>query len=410
MTALRHSRNGVAWVAVRDVFNDLLMMTCTVLALIAVLAPLLILFSLKFGLVDTLAQRLIEDVRNREIVIISSARLSWDWFDKMRARSDVEFVIPTTRTIAASFNSVQNRVARKTVRGLAMIPTQAGDPLLGTLATLIKKPEQIILSALAAEKLNVQVGHSLRGRIQRTRNNTAEAQFLLLEVVGIAEPWAESEPAAFVSLDLLIATENYRDGLAVPDFGWPGEAAVSEARKFPRFRLYARSIYDIPSLRDHLVEGSRLDVRTQAAAIESMRALDRSLSDVFTIIASVATGGFTLALGSILAANVQRKRRELSVLRLIGAPLQAIVAFPITQALIIATAGLIGSFIIFVFVSRGLNGIFEDTIRSGEAISQLRFSHVLTACLATIALTVLASFWAGAAAMRIDPAEGLADV
>lgn len=410
MNSLRHSSNGVAWVAARDVFNELLMTSCTVLALIAVLAPLLILFSLKFGLIDTLAHRLIEDVRNREIVIISSASLTWDWFAQMRTRDDVEFVIPATRTIAASFNSVQNRAARKTVRGLSMIPTQTGDPLLGPLSDLVERPNQVVLSALAAERLNVQVGQPLRARIQRTRNNSAEAQFLILEVVGIAERWAEAEPAVFVSLDLLIETENYRDGLSVREFGWPGEEPSSEAREFPRFRLYARSIYDIPVLRDHLVETSRLDVRTQASAIEAMRSLDKSLSTVFAIIATVATGGFALALGSILAANVQRKRRELSVLRLMGAPLMAIVAFPITQALIIATAGLFGSFIVFLFVSRGLNGVFEHAIRSGETISQLRFSHIVAVCSGTLVLAVLASLWAGAATTRIEPAEGLADV
>jgi len=410
MSALRHSRNGVAWVAARDVFNELLLTSCTVLALIAVLAPLLILFSLKFGLIDTLAQRLIEDVRNREIVIISSANLTADWFEKMRARDDVEFAVPTTRTIAASFNSVQHRAERKTVRGLSMIPTQTGDPLLGPLSDLIEEPEQVILSSLAAERLHVKVGQSLRARIQRTRNNSAEAQFLELEVVGIAENWAETEPAAFVSLDLLVATEDYRDGLAVSAFAWPGETPRNLIREFPRFRLYARSIYDIPGLRDHLVETERLDVRTQAAAIEAMRSLDQSLSTVFGIIATVAIGGFALALGSILAANVQRKRRELSVLRLIGAPLRAIVAFPVTQALIIATAGLVGSFIIFLLVSRGLNDIFDHAIRTGETISQLRFSHVVTACLTTIGLAVVSSLWAGSAATRIEPAEGLADV
>ncbi|MBX3489989.1 ABC transporter permease [Parvibaculum sp.] len=403
------ARHTVAWIAAKDAASELLMTSCTVLALVAVLAPLLILFSLKFGLIDTMAQRLIEDVRNREVVIISSTKLTYDWFDRMRTRDDVEFVVPNTRTIAASFNSVQNRDKRKTVRGLSMIPTAAGDPLLENLAARITEPRHIVLSSLAAERLQASVGQSLRARVQRTRDNTAEAQFIELEVVGVAAPWAETEPAAFVDLELLIATEEYRDGLAVESFGWPGRQGVADERVFPRFRLYARSIYDVPGLRDALV-AEHLDIRTQAVAIESMRSLDRSLSTVFAIIAAVACGGFVLALASILAANVQRKRRELSVLRLIGAPLREIVAFPITQALIVAVSGLAVSLAIFTFVSRSLNDIFSHTIRTGESISQLLPHHILVAGLATMGFAILSSLWAGVAALRIEPAEGLADV
>ena len=405
----RSAGRTIVWVAARDTASEFLMTACTVLALIAVLAPLLILFSLKFGLIDTMAQRLIEDVRNREIVILSSAKLSLDWFDRMRNRNDVEFVVPNTRTIAASFNTVQNRDERKTVRGLSMIPTASGDPLLGDLADRIAEPTQIVLSSLAAERLKASVGQSLRARVQRTRDNTAEAQFIMLEVVGIAEPWAETEPAAFVDLDLLIATEEYRDGLAVESYGWPGRQAAAEERVFPRFRLYARSIYDVPGLRDVLVN-ERLDIRTQAAAIESMRALDRSLSTVFGIIAAVGCTGFALALASILAANIQRKRRELSVLRLIGAPMSRIVAFPVTQALIVAIGGFVTSLAIFAAISGSLNDIFAHTVRAGESISRLTPLHILIAGLATTGFAILSSLWAGAAILRIEPAEGLADV
>jgi len=404
----RSSGSTIVWIAARDAANEFLMTSCTILALMAVLAPLLILFSLKFGLIDTMAQRLIEDVRNREIVILSSAAFSRDWFDRMRLRTDVEFIVPNTRTIAASFNTVQNREERKTVRGLSMIPTASGDPLLGELADRITEPTQIVLSSLAAERLKASVGQSLRARVQRTRDNTAEAQFIMLDVVGIAEPWAETEPAAFVDLDLLIATEEYRDGLAVESFGWPGGRTVAGERVFPRFRLYATSIYDVPGLRDALV-AERLDVRTQAAAIESMRALDRSLSTVFGIIAAVACGGFVLALASILAANVQRKRRELSVLRLIGAPMSRIVAFPVTQALIVAISGFAVSLALFAVVSGSLNDIFSHTVRVGESISRLTPLHILVAGLGTAGFAILSSLWAGAAVLRIEPAEGLAD-
>ena len=50
--------------ATRDFGHDWRIALCQVLGLAAVLAPLLVLFGLRFGLIDTLAQRLIEDPRN----------------------------------------------------------------------------------------------------------------------------------------------------------------------------------------------------------------------------------------------------------------------------------------------------------------------------------------------------------
>ena len=58
--------------AYRDFAHERRISLCFVLALMAVLAPLLILFGLKFGLVDTLAQRLVESPANREVLAVGS--------------------------------------------------------------------------------------------------------------------------------------------------------------------------------------------------------------------------------------------------------------------------------------------------------------------------------------------------
>ena len=63
-----------ARLAARDFGHDWRIVLCQVLGLTAVLAPLLVLFGMRFGLIDTLAQRLIEDPRNREIVPAGSGR------------------------------------------------------------------------------------------------------------------------------------------------------------------------------------------------------------------------------------------------------------------------------------------------------------------------------------------------
>jgi len=67
-----------------------------------------------------------------------------------------------------------------------------------------------------------------------------------------------------VPLDLLVATEDYRDGVAVPELGWEGSPPLGGPRTYARFRLYATSIYRVAALESELTaEG--IEVRTQVA-------------------------------------------------------------------------------------------------------------------------------------------------
>ena len=94
--------------AYRDFAHERRISLCFVLALMAVLAPLLVLFGLKFGLVDTLAQRLVESPANREVLAVGSRRFDEPWFARIAARADVAFVVPNTRRIAASLSRLDS--------------------------------------------------------------------------------------------------------------------------------------------------------------------------------------------------------------------------------------------------------------------------------------------------------------
>jgi len=87
--------------ATRDYLHEWQVSGCFVLALAAVLGPMLVLFGLKFGIVGGMLDQLIEDPRNREIRPVGSGRYSPAWVDEMWKRDDVAFVVPRTRSIAA---------------------------------------------------------------------------------------------------------------------------------------------------------------------------------------------------------------------------------------------------------------------------------------------------------------------
>ena len=134
----------------------------------AVLLPLLVLFGLKYGIVASLLAPLTEDPRYRQILPAGAGRFEADWFEAVAARPDVAFVIPSTRSIAATLrvHRPASRVGR--ILDLELVPSAPGDPALnGDLA-----PEGyhgIVLSLAAAERLQASPGERLEGTLTRTR-------------------------------------------------------------------------------------------------------------------------------------------------------------------------------------------------------------------------------------------------
>lgn len=79
----------VASLAWQDYRNDAWLSACSVLALVAVVAPLLVLFGLKFGLVSSLTERLQNDPATREIIPLGGGRFSAEFVEQLSQRSDV---------------------------------------------------------------------------------------------------------------------------------------------------------------------------------------------------------------------------------------------------------------------------------------------------------------------------------
>ena len=404
-----HPKREIFRLAYRDFVHERRISLCFVLALMAVLAPLLVLFGLKFGLVDTLAQRLIESPANREVLAVGSRNFDEDWFATIGARPDVGFLVPNTRRIAASLSRLLNPESGQDLRALQMIPTGVGDPLLGDAAQPPSGTAELMLSASAANKLAASVGDRLVARIDRQRNGRDEGAVWELTLTGIVPAALLPDDAALVPLELLVATEDYRDGVAVPTLGWEGGPAPSGARSYARFRLYAASIYDVAGLEQALTADG-VEVRTRVGEIATMQALDRNLTRVFWLIALIGTLGFLASLAANLLANVERKRRELSIVRLIGFSTGSLVLFPVAQALLVAGLGAASAFAVFFPVASALNGWFADSLQPGELICRLRPTHVALALATTLLGSAIAAAWAGWRAARIEPAEGLRDV
>jgi len=392
--------------ATHDYLHEWQMSVCFMLGLAAVLGPMMVLFGLKFGIVGAMMDQLIEDPSNREIRPIGSGRFDQAWLESVRGRPDVAFLVPRTRSIAATIELSSTHASR--IVPVELIASAAGDPLLDQDESLVEGLSQVVLSRSTAEKLAVSAGDMLDGSLARRYRGAQERVHLDLTVAAVAPGRAFSRDGAFVSVQLLEALEDFRDGRAVPELDWSGTPAETE-RSYPGFRLYARSIDDVEGLRVAFANIG-VDVHTQIAGIELVKRMDRNLTAIYWAIAVIGLVGFSLSLGASLWANVDRKRKQLSVLRLVGFRTSDIVWFPMVQALYTAVLGWVLAVSIYFLTAWMINRMMAGQVEAGQLVCRLLPVHYAIALGLTCGAALLAAGLAGMRSARIEPSEGLREL
>jgi len=214
----------IAQLALLDLRHEWILTLCMVLAIAAVLAPLLILLGLKHGTIQTMRDRLVEDPVNREIKPARTLQLSKQWFDEFEQRPDVDFVIPTILR-GSSIVRLSTPDKRKRLV-LDLVPTAPSDPLILENEGVIPNEGECVLSYAAAEKLGVKKGIILTAKVTRTRNKRREYVQTDLRVVAILSPRADALERIYTPFEFVNDVEAYREGQAVPKRHWLGGQAL----------------------------------------------------------------------------------------------------------------------------------------------------------------------------------------
>jgi putative ABC transport system permease protein len=615
--SLAKSRGIVFGLAKSDLKHEWILTVCLVMAVAAVLSPLLLLFGLKYGTIATLRHRQVEDPRNREIRPMVAKSFTRDWVEAMRKRPDVAFVVPTTRQISATVDVQSVKGGPKAALDIA--PTQAGDPLLLENGSPVPKEGECVLTYTAAEELKLKPGDQVTAKAKRIKGSRYESAELKLTVAGVLTPRGGVRKMIFVHLPVLEAVEAFKDGRAVPEYGWPGATAgaypvydgvvaalpqaldklgevmlinntgftriskpsaqelsgltgfkmgdhmqlyllatrtkpvgeeslgavkgklrgkgatllptvkpmpadllgpdgkklaeislaglsvdpamaadlkveptppwgkgqgefkdlsrimlpqgmeqpagpyqirltkgkekltipvtvlaernpastsalapaalagmlnlfsqrnlgyeeqtgqlVLARRGYAGFRMYAATIDDVPVLKD-VLESKGIGVHTEAERIRDVIELDTYLTLIFWLIAVVGIVGGMASLVASLYASVERKKRELAVLRLLGLSGGKLFRFPIYQGMVIALGGYLVAMAFFQTLAAIINSLFAQHLQEGESFCTLPWLHALTALAATLGIAILAATLAAWRVTRIEPAEALRD-
>ncbi|WP_069471195.1 FtsX-like permease family protein [Candidatus Marithrix sp. Canyon 246] len=593
MTTTKKPKGLVATLAILDLRHEWILTLCMVLAIAAVLAPLLILLGLKYGTIETMRERLIEDPVNREIKPARTLQLSSTWFDDFSKRDDVAFIVPTILRGSSIVRIIKK--AGDYGHALDLVPTAPNDPLILENGAIVPLAGECVLSYSASEELGIKTGDVVTARITRTRRGRREYVETPLKVIAILNPRADGLSRIYAPLQFVTDVELYREGQAVTARNWAGSqprpflsfdgafvihparlsrikmrmltintglaqinkinseqfqqamgfalpsgytiyklaakgntiqttnikrlknklrgqsaivlpfvenislklnqeikiiglsittaeakqleipalkwtknsillpdhikftsgkaSALNGKIEFPitnigksfskyaivpieligslktgekrniiydetqnsfllaragyrGFRLYARSIDDIPTLYRHFIE-NKIEVITKVQSIEKVKILDRGLTRIFWLVAIIGIIGGIAALIASLYAAVERKKRDIGILRLMGLSRNEVFIFPIYQGISIAIISVIVAIMGYASLSYIINFVFAADLRLGEKICFLPNEYFMIAFIATTIAAAMSSLLAAWKTTEIEPAEAI---
>ncbi|AVI62995.1 ABC transporter permease [Halomonas sp. GFAJ-1] len=399
----------LASLALKDLWHDRKVSMCIAAALVAVIAPLLLLFGLKHGVVSQLQSELLNDPRNLEIRMISSGRYDAEWLEELRNRAEVGFAIGMTRSLNTQADLVRDR--RHFVDNAEIIPTAEGDPLLASLS--LSQPLQgtaVVLSESAARRLNVGVDEELSLFVSRRLDGRAERGQQSVIVKGILPADVFPRPAAFVTLPLLIALEDFRDGYRIDSLGVEtGEQRGDRETHFSRARLYAADMDQVAKLEQWL-NAQHIDTASRLAEIENVKAINHVLGLVFGVIASTALVGCLASMLGAFLANIDRKRKDLAVLRLLGFDRPAIAGYIVLQASTLTLAAYGVGLALYGLGSQIFNQALAMSTTTGSVVCRITFVHGVMALLLALLVALVVALIGMLRAFSIEPAESLREL
>ena len=397
-----HSLSVSSTLALKDLWHDWKITFCLIVSLFSVIAPLLLLFGLKSGIIAAMEEEFLQDPLKREIRILGHQTHDLAWFEQLSSHDESVFIMPKTRILNAQVDLLKD--SKSFLRRVEILPTKAGDPVLTGYSEFPVSMDQIVISHTVGQALNVQQGDQLMLGITRQFQGMRQLGRYRVKVIGVLPESAFLRNAVFVDFKLLLAVDDFKDEHAVAVFGI-SEGKKREVREsFASARVFAKSLQGVAVLAD-FIRQTGVEVKTHARDIEMIQQTEKVLSFIIKVIASVAVLGGTVSLAGFLIANLDRKRQHIATLKLLGFTATSVVLYPIIQSFVIASLG-------FLLASGGyylgaveLDRVLGHSMQEQNFICQLSSQQMLGAYLLTVLVALTASIIGGFRAIKVEPAE-----
>jgi putative ABC transport system permease protein len=223
---------SIARVAVKDQIYEPLLTACLVISIVAVLVPLLLLYSIKVGFVERIRADLIRDPSFREIQPAAADIKPAVTLEGYARLPGVEFFVPSVMLAPREIPLIARVGGSKKTLQPVLLPTANGDPMLERIEGHWDEaaPDAIVVSRDVAESASLKIGDAADLMVLRTENRKTQRVAVRATVTGILPKGATSLPTILASRTLDAAVEDYRAGIAVPERGWlPAVAAPKQA-------------------------------------------------------------------------------------------------------------------------------------------------------------------------------------
>jgi putative ABC transport system permease protein len=393
--------------ALQDLWHDRKVSLCIAASLVAVIAPLLLLFGLKHGVVSQLQDELLRDPRNLEVKMLSNGNYDSAWIERVRQRPETGFALGQTRSLNTQADLLIG--LQRFVEGAEIIATEPGDPQLN-LPQLNPTGNQVILSARAAQRLQANVGDRVQMRVLRRLDGVNERGEMTLTVLAVLDGARFGRAAGFVAPPLLLSLERFRDGYQVRQFNVDTGKPLGDLQPlYARARLYARDIDQVAPLERWLNE-QHIETSSRLADIDNVKAINHVLGLIFGVIALAALIGCVASMVGAFLANIDRKRKSLAVLRLLGFKRRAVGGFVVMQALLLSLAGYLGGLGFYAVGSHLFDYLLGSSQATGSFVCHITIWHGLAALLLTFLVAALVAVIGAVRAINIQPAESLREL
>ena len=393
--------------ALQDLWHDRKVSLCIAASLVAVIAPLLLLFGLKHGVVSQLQDELLRDPRNLEVKMLSNGNYDTAWIERLRLRPETGFALGQTRSLNTQADLLIGM--QRFVEGAEIIATEPGDPQLN-LSSLTPVGNQVILSASAAQRLQAKAGDSVQLRALRRLEGVNERGEMTLTVLAVLDGARFGRAAGFVAPPLLLDLERFRDGYQVSAFGVITGKPLGDLQPlYARARVYARDIDQVAPL-EHWLNEQHIETSSRLADIDNVKAINHVLGLIFGVIAVAALIGCVASMVGAFLANIDRKRKSLAVLRLLGFKRRAVGGFVVLQALVLSLAGYVGGLGFYAVGSHLFDYLLGSSQATGTFVCHITVWHGLAALLLTFLVAALVAVIGALRAINIQPAESLREL
>ena len=393
----------LAW---RDFLHERNLSFCAVLAFTAALAPCLLLAGLRYGIIETLSKRLLDNPNVLAINPYGNIRYTKKGLAELAAHPSVDFLIPRTRTLAANVVLIAPGGA---VQDGDLVPSGDGDPVLRRYGVTALGDGIVLTQNLARLLPGLRVGDQVSIRVSRRHDDRMEQVTRPAKVLGILPDAADWKNDLYAPLAFVEAVERYRDGFAVPELGWPGEVPPvddDEGRGYAGFRMYVKTLDDVVVMRDFLMARG-IEAYTFAREVETLRGLRHALSLGMLLIGGVALCGLGLSLASLSAANAQRKLRVFAQTRLMGLYARESLLFPLVQSCLVSLGAASLSLALYAAAAWGFDRACAAWLASGESVCRLPLSALAPLYLGSLVFACLSASGAGKSLINLQPAAVL---